>query len=160
MYYFVLIPFSKVFSMSAYKATPPVQNDFSEKVWRAKLGQNDRQRSRLKLMLYHFSFIAVSFVVFYSPLVFIRRKFCDFNFFLHFYNNHEKINRFCFRNQNKKTANPSLRIPQTFLYAKTENLNERTSLETNHCSADHAETAELEERYAPNCLAYFPALLI
>lgn len=82
MYYFVLIPFNKVFSMFAYKATPPVQNDFSEKVWKAKLGQNDRQRSRLKLMLYHFPFIPVSFVVFYCPLVFIRRKFCNFNFLI------------------------------------------------------------------------------
>lgn len=157
MYYFVLIPFNKVFSMSAYKATPPVQNDFSEKVWKAKLGQNDRQRSRLKLMLYLFPFIPVSFVVFYCTLVFIRRKFCDFNFSYTFTT---LMQRFCFRNQKKKTANRSLRIPQTSLYATTENLNERTSLETNHCSADHAETAELEERYAPNCLAYFPALLI
>lgn len=96
MYYFVLIPFNKVFSMSAYKATPPVQNDFSEKVWKAKLGQNDRQRSRLKLMLYLFPFIPVSFVVFYCTLVFIRRKFCDFNFSYTFTT---LMQRFCFRNQ-------------------------------------------------------------
>lgn len=60
------------------------------------------------------------------------------------------------RNKKDKTANRSIHMPRTSLYATPENLNERKSSETNYCITNFAETAVIEER----CIGAVPGNII